>query len=109
MDQEGAPATIDLEEGSEWRFELENDENIAVRVSTHFKVIECVSRGRCRTLEVSHPDIRVDEADHVLLLANCLLLHLPYIECPLLCHTRICSPAPTCEPLLSRRSLDKGT
>lgn len=34
MDQEGAPTTIDLEEGSEWRFELENDENIAVRVST---------------------------------------------------------------------------
>jgi len=33
MDQEGVPTTIDLEEGSEWRFELENDENIAVRVS----------------------------------------------------------------------------
>jgi len=45
MDQEGAPTTIDLEEGSEWRFELENDENIAVRVSTHFKVITCVTRA----------------------------------------------------------------
>jgi hypothetical protein len=33
MEQEGTPTTIDLEEGSEWRFELENDENIAVRVS----------------------------------------------------------------------------
>lgn len=27
------PTTIDLEPGSEWRFELENDEDIAVRVS----------------------------------------------------------------------------
>jgi hypothetical protein len=33
MDPDGGPTTIDLEEGSEWRFELENDENIAVRVS----------------------------------------------------------------------------
>lgn len=27
------PTTIDLEPGSEWRFELENEEDIAVRVS----------------------------------------------------------------------------
>ena len=33
MEQDGGPNTIELEEGSEWRFELENDENIAVRVS----------------------------------------------------------------------------
>jgi hypothetical protein len=33
MDQEGGPTVLDLEEGSEWRFELEDDENIAVRVS----------------------------------------------------------------------------
>lgn len=33
MDQDGGPSTIDLEGGSEWRFELENDENIAVKVS----------------------------------------------------------------------------
>jgi hypothetical protein len=46
MDQEGAPTTIDLEEGSEWRFELENDENIAVRVSAHFTVIKCFSKGQ---------------------------------------------------------------
>jgi len=37
MDQEGAPTIIDLEEGSEWRFELENDENIAVRVSARIR------------------------------------------------------------------------
>jgi antitoxin component of MazEF toxin-antitoxin module len=46
MDQEGAPTTIDLEEGSEWRFELENDENIAVRVSAHFTVFECLRKGQ---------------------------------------------------------------
>jgi hypothetical protein len=46
MDQEGAPTTIDLEEGSEWRFELENDENIAVRVSAYFKIIECFRKGQ---------------------------------------------------------------
>jgi hypothetical protein len=46
MDQEGAATTIDLEEGSEWRFELENDENIAVRVSAYFKVIECFRMGQ---------------------------------------------------------------
>jgi hypothetical protein len=33
MNQESGPTTIDLEAGSEWRFELEDDENIAVRVS----------------------------------------------------------------------------
>lgn len=34
MDAEGSQTTtIDLEPGSEWRFELENDEDIAVRVS----------------------------------------------------------------------------
>jgi hypothetical protein len=33
MDQDGASSVIELEEGSEWRFELENDENIAVKVS----------------------------------------------------------------------------
>ena len=31
--QAGQPTTIDLEPGSEWRFELEGDEDIAVRVS----------------------------------------------------------------------------
>jgi antitoxin component of MazEF toxin-antitoxin module len=46
MDQEGAPTIIDLEEGSEWRFELENDENIAVRVSAHFTVFESFSKGQ---------------------------------------------------------------
>lgn len=45
MDQEGAPTTIDLEEGSEWRFELENDENIAVRVSSCYKIIKNVMRA----------------------------------------------------------------
>jgi len=46
MDQEGAPTTIDLEEGSEWRFELENDENIAVRVSAYSKVVESFKKGQ---------------------------------------------------------------
>jgi hypothetical protein len=63
MDQEGAPTTIDLEEGSEWRFELENDENIAVRVSALSRSSSVSGRGR--VLEVSHPDVYVDEADHM--------------------------------------------
>jgi hypothetical protein len=39
MDQEVQATTIDLEGGSEWRFELENDENIAVKVSVSFIMI----------------------------------------------------------------------
>lgn len=31
---ENQSAVLDLEGGSEWRFELENEEDIAVRVST---------------------------------------------------------------------------
>lgn len=45
MEQDGGPNTIELEEGSEWRFELENDENIAVRVSVRIQSVG-PSRGR---------------------------------------------------------------
>ena len=33
MDNAGEQSFVELEVGSEWRFELEGDENIAVRVS----------------------------------------------------------------------------
>lgn len=36
---------IDLEAGSEWRFELEGDENIAVRVSGVFPALQCTLHG----------------------------------------------------------------
>jgi hypothetical protein len=58
MDQDGGPTTIDLEEGSEWRFELENDENIAVRVSASACIMSLnrvgldVRRNTSSTVEV---------------------------------------------------------
>jgi hypothetical protein len=45
MDAEASQQTrIDLEPGSEWRFELENDEDIAVRVSLTSVLLTPISR-----------------------------------------------------------------
>ena len=40
------PQFLDLDAGSEWRFELENDENIAVRVSSRISSFEETSLVR---------------------------------------------------------------
>lgn len=50
MDAAEEQNIVDLEPGSEWRFELEADENVAVRVSAQRRAIACASSTCCREL-----------------------------------------------------------